>query len=442
MRRLLVPLTCAALTTFPAHAQTGEVRPVLPAAAGGVAAPPSTGAVTVPSTATAASAAATGLTLDAAIQMALQHNPRLRAVGFELDASDGAIHQAGLIPNPSLGIDQEDTRQDTRATTVMINQTFELGGKRSARMELAQRTRDVASLDLAAQRADVRASAIQAFFDLLIAQEKAKVAEASMQLAASGSDAVTRRVTAGKVSPTEEVRARVAEATARIELRQAQSEQRAALSVLKTVMGLPAAEIASVDGRPDVLPLLPSEAELAERIQNAPALRRAQMEVERADAAFNLERARGVPDLTVGLGAKRAAELSRTQPMISLSIPIPLFDRNQGAQRQALRKRDAAQALAQAQAQRLRSEVQQAADQLQARTEEIETLRREVLPGAQTAYDAARRGFELGKFGFLDVLDAQRTLLQARGQYFAALSQAHRLSADIDRQLGVMPDRR
>lgn len=160
------------------------------------------------------------------------------------------------------------------------------------------------------------------------------------------------------------------------------------------------------------------------------------MEVQRAEAAFNLERARGVPDVTVGLGAQRAPDIGRTQPLISVSIPIPLFDRNQGAQFQALRKRDAAQAMAQAEEQRLRSEVLQAVDQLNARTDEIEALRRDVLPGAQTSYEAARRGFELGKFGFLDVLDAQRTFLQARGQYFTALSQAHRLSAEIDRRLG------
>jgi cobalt-zinc-cadmium efflux system outer membrane protein len=161
------------------------------------------------------------------------------------------------------------------------------------------------------------------------------------------------------------------------------------------------------------------------------------MEVQRADAAFQLERARGVPDVSIGIGAQRTPDVGRTQPLISVSIPLPLADRNQGAQRQALRKREAAQALAQAEALRLRAEVLQAADQLAARTEEIEALRQEVLPAAQTAYDAARRGFELGKFGFLDVLDAQRTFLQVRGQYFTALSQAHRLLADMDRRLGT-----
>ena len=64
-------------------------------------------------------------------------------------------------------------------------------------------------------------------------------------------------------------------------------------------------------------------------------------------------------------------------------------------------------------------------------------LTREVLPGAQEAHVAATRGFELGKFGFLDVLDAQRTWLQVRSQYFAAVAQVHRNAAEIERLLGT-----
>ena len=58
-------------------------------------------------------------------------------------------------------------------------------------------------------------------------------------------------------------------------------------------------------------------------------------------------------------------------------------------------------------------------------------------PGAQSAYEAARTGFELGKFSFLDALDAQRTWLQVRSQYFAAVAQVHRNAAEIERQLGT-----
>lgn len=409
MRRHCVPLWCAALLIpLWAHGQVPS------------SAPP--------------------LTLDAAVQAALQRNPLLRAAEAEFDASRGALDQAGVLPNPSLGVDQEDTRRETRTTTVLLSQPFELGGKRAARVELARSGRELAQAELAARQAEVRAGTVQAFFDALIAQERVKVAVESLGIAASGTAAAARRVTAGKVSPTEETRARVAEANARIELRQAQADRQAALRALNLAMGA-TDTLPALDGRPDALPPAPDAASLARRIEQAPTLRRAHGEVQRANAAFELERARRIPDLTLSVGAKRVAETGRNQPLIGVSIPLPLFDTHQGAQREALRKRDAAQALAEAEEQRLRAEVLQTVDQLQARASEAQSLQQEVLPGAQSAYEAASRGFELGKFGFLDVLDAQRTWLQARTQYLEALAQAHRAAAELERRLGPPNDR-
>lgn len=381
-------------------------------------------------------AVANGLTLDAALSSALRHNPQLRAAQLEVDASDGAVRQSSLMPNPSLDYTQEDTRRQSRTTTVLLSQPLELGGKRAARTALAQRGRDVALAELDARRADVRATALQAFFEALVAQERVVVAEESLRIAQGGSSAAARRVAAGKVSPTEETRARVAEANARIERRQALADRQSALRALTAVMAVPEGTVQQLDGRPETLPALPASATLAQRLNEAPALRRAQREVQRAEAAYELERSRRLPDVRLSFGSKRAEETGRSQAVIGLSLPLPVFDRNQGAQYEALRRREAAQALAQAEMLRLRSEVLQAADQLQAREDEVRALQEEVLPGARSAYEAASRGFELGKFGFLDVLDAQRTWLLARSQYLNALSQAHRAAAELERRLG------
>jgi cobalt-zinc-cadmium efflux system outer membrane protein len=67
-------------------------------------------------------------------------------------------------------------------------------------------------------------------------------------------------------------------------------------------------------------------------------------------------------------------------------------------------------------------------------------VRDEILPGARSAYEAASTGFDYGKFGFLDVLDAQRTLLQAQSHYLTTLADAHRAQAAITRILGVEHD--
>ena len=85
---------------------------------------------------------------------------------------------------------------------------------------------------------------------------------------------------------------------------------------------------------------------------------------------------------------------------------------------------------------RLRSDAATARQRYANALAEVDTLQRDILPGALTAFNAATTGFELGKFAFLDVLDAQRTLLLARAQYLRALAEAHRSVTDIDRLLG------
>ena len=67
---------------------------------------------------------------------------------------------------------------------------------------------------------------------------------------------------------------------------------------------------------------------------------------------------------------------------------------------------------------------------------EATTIRVDILPGAQRAFDAVREGYREGKFGYLDVLDAQRSLFDAQGQYIDALAGYHRSVANIERLIG------
>jgi outer membrane protein, heavy metal efflux system len=132
---------------------------------------------------------------------------------------------------------------------------------------------------------------------------------------------------------------------------------------------------------------------------------------------------------------KRAEELGRDQLIVGISIPIPLLDGNRGNLLEALKREDKARDQLSALRVRLTGDVLQARERLSNGHLELESLLRDVLPGAQLAYENATKGFELGKFSFLDVLDAQRTLFQARTQYLRTLTETHRSASDIDRLL-------
>jgi cobalt-zinc-cadmium efflux system outer membrane protein len=382
------------------------------------------------------SEATTILTLQKAIDLALDSNLDLAVARREIEATQGQVIQGQARPNPELAYSLEDQRAATRTQSVQINLPVEIGGKRAARITAAERGRDIAVEELNARRVEIRAAVVAAFFETLAAQERAALAGASVDLAKRATDAVAKRVAAGKVSPVEETKARVAEAGVRVELAQAQSEQRSARARLASLLGANPPRFTFVAGNVDELPAVPLFDNVQQRLSASPTMRRAQLEVERRRSLVDVERSKRIPDVTFSLGVKRPNELQRDQLLFGVSVPLPLFDRNQGNLLEALKREDKARDELQALSVRISTDVLQARERLESVRGEIDVLQRDVLPGAKSAYDAATVGFENGKFNFLEVLDAQRTYFAAKSQYLKALAEAHRAAADIDRVLG------
>ena len=385
----------------------------------------------------AAAAAAEPLSLAKAIELALEGNPEVAAAKRQWEATEGQVLQGRSRPNPELAYSLEDTRSKTRTQSWQLNLPVELGGKRAARTKAAEKTREQAQAQLAELQATVRANVAAAYFDVLTAQERLVLARDSAALAKSSTDTVSKRVAAGKVSPVEESKARVAEAGVRVELAQAASEQRNALSRLFALLGRIDAPYTVLEGKAENLPSVPSLADLQPLISSAPGVVLARIEVDRRKALTALEQSKRVPDVTVSVGMQRSNETQRNVLLFGVSVPLPVFDRNQGNLLEALKLEDKARDELQAATVRLHSEVAQARERLSTITAEVQSLKQDVLPGAKSAYDAATIGFENGKFNFLEVLDAQRTYFTAKSQYLKALGEAHRAAADIDRLLGA-----
>lgn len=421
MHKVLPPLVIAAstlLTTIlPAHSQTASYSSISPQAA-------------------SVQQASMSLTLAAALEMALKANPEIAAARREAEATEGTIQQAGLIPNPELETLVEDTKRETRTTTVQINQAIELGGKRGARINAAERGRDLALVELTAKQAEIRAKVISAFYDVLLGQERYRLAEGSVDLAKRATLIAARRVQSGKISPVEETRARVAESGVRIELAQAANELQSARRQLAATWGQVSLRFDKIEDPDTELPTVASLPELTQRLQQSPALLRAKIEVERRKAMAEVERSRRIPDVTLSFGAKRDQEMGRNQAIVGLSIPLPVFDRNQGNVLESLRRTDKARDELLATEVNLNMELGQAHGRMSTSRLEAELVKTEILPGAQRNYEATTKGFELGKFSFLEVLDAQRTFFQAKSQYLRSLAETYRAATDIDRLLG------
>lgn len=380
------------------------------------------------------------LTLPAAIERALAANPGLRAAAGEVAAQQGAIEQAGALPNPELELLREGRERNNRTTTAQLGIPFELGGKRAARVDAATQERALALAALDALRAQVRADTVAAFHELAAAGERQRLAQELVALAERATQAAARRVDTGKASPLEATRARVAQSSLQIEAIQAARELAAARIRLAALWGGDPAGLVITAPAALEAPAVPPLAGLEARLATAPDMRRALAGLAHRGALLRVEQSRRMPDVTLVVGTQRESSNERPgaprRTVLGVSVPLPLFNRNGGAVLESLRRVDKARDELDAERVRLHAALAQAHAHLAAASEEAALIRNEVVPGAEQALQAASRGYELGKFGLTEVLDAQRMLVQSRHQYLKAVLEGYRALADIEHIVG------
>jgi cobalt-zinc-cadmium efflux system outer membrane protein len=167
---------------------------------------------------------------------------------------------------------------------------------------------------------------------------------------------------------------------------------------------------------------------------------RAMKNIEQRKALLEVEQTRRIPNLTVQAGVVHHAQLGGNTAVAAVILPLPLFDRNQGNIQQAHQRVDKAVDEQAATGLRLRTELTQAYEALSAAQRETGILRDEIIPAAKSAFEVINKGYELGRFGFLEVLDAQRTLFQNQILYVRALANYQRLVNEIERLIAAPID--
>ncbi|MGH8310578.1 MAG: TolC family protein, partial [Steroidobacteraceae bacterium] len=383
------------------------------------------------------------LTLKRAIEAALTRNPDLAASAYELKAADARIAQARLRPNPEMSVELEnfagsDAAQgaDALESTLSLSQVIELGGKRLLRADLAMRDRDVVGIERQAQQLDVLAEVTRRFIALVAAQDRVVLARNTKELAQRTLDAIATRVQAARSPEAEGSRARIALTRARVEEQQAQSELRGARLALAALWG--SYEPAFTEATADLFTLeavKPFEI-LVAQLERNPDFVRFASEARLREGELRLARAQARPNLTFGIGVRRFDETNDTALVAGFSMPLPAFDRNQGAIREAemrLAQTDAARVAAFV---RARAAVFGLYQELLASRTRLETLRSDALRQAQQALEQTQFGYERGRFSYLELSTAQQELLELRAAIIEAAADYHRLLAEIERLPG------
>lgn len=383
------------------------------------------------------------ITLRQALTLALMKNPGLASFSWEVRAKEARRLQASLVPNPELEVEMEEfggageqRGLDTAETTLQLSQLIELGGKRSKRTQVAALERDLAGWDYETKRVDVLTEVTRAFVDVLAAQERLSLTKELVRLAERVLNTVSERVKAGKVSPVEETKAGIILSTSRIELERAIRSLESSRRRLAAIWGSTSPAFKKVDGELNVITPIPSAGQMVYRISKNPDIARWVVEIEQRKASVELEDAMRIPDLTLSGGVRRYNVTDNNAFVLGLSIPLPIFNRNQGGALEARYNLARAGEERRAITVWVKTALAHAYQELSTSFAEATALKNDVLPGAQSAFDAAGEGYRQGKFGYLDVLDAQRTLFEARAQYIEVLSAYHKAFADVERLIG------
>lgn len=380
--------------------------------------------------------------LDDALALAAAHAPALAASRARVGASQGERLQAGVLPNPELSIDLDNVAGGDRyrgfrsaEVTYGLSQRIELGGKRGARIGAADAGLSLAQQDDAIARRDLVRDVTRAYADLAAAARSVGLAEEQVGLARELLRVAGSKVDAGKEPLIQRRKAEVALSTADIALAKARHTQDSAQRRLLSLIGIPEQPVVADQTWFETL-RMPA---IAVSAQASPDYARWDTAIARSRAEYDVEQASRYPDLTVSAGVRQLREERTTAFVVGVSVPLQVFDRNQGARIRAQQDVLRTEAEARQARQALGATVADLQAQLAAARDEADLLRSETLPAAEQAFAFARKGYEAGKFSLLEVLDAQRALVEARTQRNEALHAFHLREAELTRLSGT-PD--
>lgn len=385
------------------------------------------------------SAAAQPLSLTEALARAAAQDPTRPTADARTQAAEAAARQAGVKPNPSVGLDVENFAGtgdrnliDRTETTLYWQQTLERGGKREARVGAARAEAVVARLRGQVRALDHLATVQTLWVEAAAAQEAIAIAEARLAAAQRLERETTRRVAAARDPLFAAERARTAVAQARIALDQARDITRNARSALGAYLGQPDAEIDPTGLRAlDVEAPPPSGPQPVE-------LRVLEAERDAALARVRVEEARAVQDPTFRAGVRHFREGGDVAVVVGASIPLGRNDTNRGNIERARAERLAAESeIAFAQAERER-EIARLTARRAATAAEVRRIEAEVLPSAARAVELVRDGFSRGggAFTFLEVAEAQRAETDARARRLDLIKSYHLDGVRVDRLTG------
>ena len=376
------------------------------------------------------------LTLSQALDEAAARSPAIVAAEADVAAAEARIRQAGYRTNPELSLEVENfagtgelSGVQSMEATLAVNHRLDLGGRRGARVNSARAELAVQRLRLAVARADISQQVREQFARAVAARERLQQANETVERAQELARVTRILVDAGRDPPLRAVRARSALAQAQAEQVAAEADELSERSSLSALFGV-STPVSAVSGPAVDLTPRPITPEQSLEVRLADAERMA------AEAVVREQIAETRLDPAVGVGVRHVRETGDFGLVAGISMPLRLFDRNQGSIAAARADLAAVEARRANTLATTTARARNGIAAVEAAERRVDALQNSALPEAAEALRLAVRSYEEGRANLLELIDAQdaytstqKALTQARLELALATAELGRLAA-------------
>ena len=371
-------------------------------------------------------------------ELAFQSNPTLQQAVAAVDQVRGNLIQAGLYPNPQAGYLRTDSGHggQARSSGAFFGQEIVTAKKRQKAQAVEAEEVNRLSWQYQAQVQRVLNDVRIRYFEVLGAEQSAKVAGRLVTIAADGLTTTEKLYEARQASKADVLQARIQLKTVRLTLREAEIRHRTAWKQLTHVVGVPELAITPVEGVVDGdIPERDFDTSYQELLADSPQIRAAEVRVSHARAELVSETAQVVPNVTLQVVAERDQVNRFNSVNTFLSVPVPIFNRNQGNIFHAQADiREACQEVERTKL-ALRDALADAFQRYETARTQVETLRDEILPDARESLEVTIAGYKGGEISILQVLAARQTYFQNSLAYIQAWTEVRKAVTEIDGRL-------
>jgi cobalt-zinc-cadmium efflux system outer membrane protein len=386
------------------------------------------------------------LELDKAIQDAILFSPQLKSTESAINALRGTVQQSGYQHNPEIGFNINNIAGsgsyqggNTSEYDMLISQTIERGGKHEAKIDASKASLNAKKIDIFTNKMDIKYTVEMLYLDILSAYEYLRFTHSQEATAQKTLNFIAKRVAMAADHETQRSKAHFLHKQAvsnRIlaEQKLTQAKQKLALICgYKTIdFDIDYQEFLDIKA-PKIITKNMTKENIENNIQNIPDIKKYHLLKKEKQALLALEKANAIPDPKVTAGIRHFATSSDQALIMGVSIPLTIYDTNQGNIKRAYEE------ISQAEHDKTQAELMtkqiiiESLQELNNSYTQLNDIKNSLIPQAQRSFSLAKTAYQNDILSYIEVLDAQNTLFDLKQQYIDLVKQYHIAKVKLNR---------